>query len=72
MVLPNDLLEASINRDVSLLLKDGRILKGKLVGFDQYMNIVMDDAMEEKEGQEARRLGRVVVRGSTIVSISFI
>ena len=72
MVLPNDLLEASINRGVSLLLKDGRILNGKLSGFDQYMNIVIEDAVEEKEGQEQRRLGRVVVRGSTIVSISFL
>jgi len=72
MVLPNDLLEASINRNVSLLLKDGRLLSGKLSGFDQYMNIVIEDAVEEKEGQEQRRLGRVVVRGSTIVSISFL
>jgi len=72
MVLPNDLLEASINRNISLLLKDGRMLKGKLSGFDQYMNIVMDDVIEERAEQEPRRLGRVVVRGSTIVSISLL
>lgn len=71
MVLPNDLLEASINRDVSILLKDGRMINGKLTGFDQYMNIVIEDALEEKEEGEPRRLGKVVVRGSTIVSISF-
>jgi len=69
MVLPIDLLEVSINRDVSLLLKDGRLLKGKLVGFDQYMNLVLDEAREEKEDEE-KRIGKVVVRGSNVVSIS--
>ncbi|HEC76663.1 MAG TPA: RNA-binding protein [Thermoplasmatales archaeon] len=69
MVLPIDLLEVSINREVSLLLKDGRLLKGKLLGFDQYMNLVLDEAREEKEDSE-RRIGKVVVRGSNVVSIS--
>ena len=69
MVLPIDLLEVSLNRDISLLLKDGRILNGKLIGYDQYMNLVLDDAREEKEGEE-KRLGRVVVRGSNVVSIA--
>jgi len=71
MVLPIDLLEVSLNKDISLLLKDGRILNGKLIGYDQYMNLVLDDAREEKEGEE-KRLGRVVVRGSNVVSIAII
>jgi len=70
MVLPIDLLENSINRTITLLLKDGRILEGRLSGFDQYMNVALEDTREEKEGGE-RRLGKVVVRGSNIVSISF-
>ena len=69
MVLPIDLLEVSQNREISMMLKDGRILNGKLLGFDQYMNLVLDDAKEKKE-EEERRLGRVVVRGSNVVSIS--
>ncbi|HHF55340.1 MAG TPA: RNA-binding protein [Thermoplasmatales archaeon] len=71
MVLPIDLLEVSLNKDISLLLKDGRILNGKLIGYDQYMNLVLDDAREEKEGEE-KRLGRVVVRGSNVVSIAIV
>jgi len=71
MVLPIDLLEVSKNREISLLLKDGRVLKGKLLGHDQYMNLVLDDAREEKEGEE-RRLGKIVLRGSNVVSIALI
>ena len=69
MVLPTDLLESSLNKDVSLLLKDGRILEGRLSGYDQYMNLVMEDTREAK-GDTDRRLGKVVLRGNNIVSIS--
>ena len=67
--MPTDLLESSLKKEVSLLLKDGRVLSGRLTGYDQYMNLVVEDTREEKEGSE-RRLGFVVLRGSNIVSIS--
>ena len=41
MVMPLHVLEKSMNKKVSLLLKDNRILEGKLVGYDDYMNIVL-------------------------------
>ena len=69
MALPLDLLEVNKNREISLLLKDGRVLKGKLIGYDQYMNLVVDETMENKGGEE-RRLGKIVVRGSNVVSIA--
>lgn len=69
MVLPTDLLESSLNKDISLLLKDGRMLEGRLSGYDQYMNLVIEDTREEK-GDTERRLGKVVLRGNNIVSIS--
>ena len=69
MVLPTDLLENSMNKEVSLLLKDGRVLKGKLSGYDQYMNLVIEDTREER-GDAERRLGNVVLRGNNIVSIA--
>lgn len=77
-MIPLDLLEESLNREVSLLLKDGRILEGRLAGYDQYMNLVLEKTMEKRErmGKEEvkekgdRRLDRVVVRGNNVVSIS--
>ena len=68
MVLPLNVLEKTLNKKLSLLLKDGRILEGKLVGFDDYMNMVIEDTEEQEETQ--RRLGTVILRGNNIISIS--
>lgn len=73
MVMPLTLLEKSVDKRVSLLLKDGRILEGKLTGFDEYMNMVIEETVETAaSGDEGRRLGSVVLRGNNVVSISII
>ncbi len=69
MTVPNDLLAESIGKNVVILLKDHRILEGSLSGFDDYMNMVLVDTVENKEGQ-SRRLGEVILRGNNVVSIS--
>ncbi len=68
MVLPLHLLEKSLNKTVSLLLKDNRILKGTLVGYDDYMNMVLEGT-EETQGDQVRRIGTVILRGNNVVTI---
>ena len=69
MVMPLSLLEKSMNHRISLLLKDGRILEGKLAGYDDYMNMVLEET-EERTAEQTRRLGTVVLRGNNVVRIS--
>ena len=69
MALPLDVLEKSLNQNLSLLLKDGRHLDGKLSGYDEYMNMVLTD-VEENDGETKRKLGTVILRGNNVVSIS--
>lgn len=69
MPLPLNVLEKSLNKKISLLLKDNRILEGKLIGFDDYMNMVLEDT-EEMGPENKRRLGLVILRGNNVVSIS--
>ena len=71
MVMPLALLEKNVDKRVSLLLKDGRILEGKLTGFDEYMNMVLEESVEHA-AEEDRRLGTVVLRGSNVVSIALV
>jgi small nuclear ribonucleoprotein len=58
-----------MNRKISLLLKDNRVLEGKLTGYDDYMNMVLEDT-EERTSDQTRRLGTVILRGNNVVSIS--
>jgi len=69
MVMPINILEKAMNRKVSLLLKDGRILEGKLVGFDEFMNLVLDET-EETMNDTKRRINTVILRGNNVVSIT--
>ncbi len=68
MILPMKLLEENLNKRVLLLLKDNRSLEGVLSGYDEHMNMVLDE-VEESSQESTRRLGTVVIRGSNIVRI---
>ena len=69
MVMPLALLEKSLNKKISLLLKDNRVLEGKLTGYDEYMNMVIEET-KERTADQTRRLGVVILRGNNVVSIS--
>jgi small nuclear ribonucleoprotein len=69
MVMPQNLLEKSLNNEVEIQLKDGRMIRGKLTGYDEYMNMVLESAEEERK-EEKKRLGTVILRGNNVVSIT--
>ena len=71
MALPLDVLEKALNQKLALLLKDGRIIEGKLSGYDEYMNMVLSD-VEETFEETKRRLGTIILRGNNVVSISLL
>jgi small nuclear ribonucleoprotein len=45
------------------------VLEGKLKGYDDYMNMVLEET-EERTPEQERRLGTVVLRGNNVVSIT--
>ena len=69
MVMPLSLLEKSVSKKVSLLLKDNRVLEGTLIGYDDYLNMVLEDT-QETNGDQVKRLGTVILRGNNVVSIT--
>jgi len=69
MVMPMKFLNSSLNKRITLRLKDNRLLVGKLVGYDDYMNMVLEDTEERMEGK-VRRIGRIILRGNNVVSIA--
>jgi small nuclear ribonucleoprotein len=65
---PLAVVDRLVDQRVALRLKDAREIEGKLLGVDDHMNVVLDDANEKTE-EVSRHLGRVVVRGSNVVAL---
>jgi small nuclear ribonucleoprotein len=55
---PLDVLEASVGTDVTVHLKGGEIHEGRLAGYDQHMNLVVE------AGEDT-----TIIRGDNVVSI---
>lgn len=55
---PLDVLETSVGESVTIHLKDGERYEGELVGYDQHMNLVV----EEDEDT-------TIIRGDNVVTI---
>jgi len=67
---PLDALNASRNKKVLVELKNGKQIIGTLKAFDIHINTVLDDAEELEENQVKRKIGKVFLRGDTIILIS--
>ena len=58
---PLDVLEASLNSEVTVRLKGGEEYAGTLTGYDQHMNLVIEGAEDEDT---------TIIRGDNVVSIN--
>ena len=56
---PLDVLEASLGETVTVNLKGGEVYEGELAGYDQHMNLVI----EEEDNT-------TIIRGDNVVSIN--
>jgi small nuclear ribonucleoprotein G len=50
-------------------LNGARKVIGILRGYDVFLNIVLDEAIEEKPSGERVRLGMIVIRGNSVVML---
>ncbi|MCD6547515.1 MAG: small nuclear ribonucleoprotein [Nanoarchaeota archaeon] len=67
---PLDLLNSAKDKKVMVELKNGKQFVGKLVAFDMHINTVLDEAEEMENGETKRKIGKVFLRGDTIILIS--
>ena len=63
-------LDESINKIVLIKLKGNKTIRGNLLGFDQHMNLLLDQAEEILSDGDSNSLGYLVVRGDNVVMIS--
>jgi len=63
-------LDESVGKVVLIKLRGGKVIRGTLQGFDQHMNLVLENSEEVREEEETRKLGMIIVRGDNVVIIS--
>ncbi|CAD7704595.1 unnamed protein product [Ostreobium quekettii] len=62
-------LKKFMDRKLSITLNGNRHVTGVLRGFDQFMNLVLDQTVDEKMKVD---IGMVVVRGNSIATIEVV
>ena len=60
-------LKKFMEKKVCLKLNGGRQISGILRGFDPFMNLVVDESVEETKAGDRNTIGMVVVRGNSII-----
>ena len=67
---PLDALNHSRGKKVLVELKNGKQFVGILKAFDIHINTVLEEAEERSDNELKRKIGRVFLRGDTIILIS--
>ncbi|KAK9240581.1 hypothetical protein V1525DRAFT_395386 [Lipomyces kononenkoae] len=60
-------LKKYMDKRLFVQLNGSRKVIGVLRGYDVFLNLVLDDAVEEKAGGERIRIGTIVIRGNSVV-----
>ena len=66
---PLTTLQKNTNKSVIVRLKNDVEYKGKIVSVDSYMNLIMTDAEEIRDGKTVEKYGRVILRGNNVLFI---
>ncbi len=67
---PLDGLNEARNKRVVVELKSGKQYIGVLKAFDVHVNLYLEEAEERQNGEILRKLGKLFIRGDTIVFIN--
>jgi len=63
-------LEESVGKVVLIKLKGGKVIRGLLDGFDQHMNLLLENAEEIADDSSTSSLGKIILRGDNVIIIS--
>ena len=66
---PLTTLQKNTKKTVIVRLKNDVEYKGRIVNVDSYMNLIMADAEELKDGKTVEKYGRIILRGNNVLFI---
>ncbi|KAF5333292.1 hypothetical protein D9611_002224 [Ephemerocybe angulata] len=62
-------LKKFMDKKLFVHLQGGRKVSGVLRGYDIFLNLVLDDAVEETTPAQKHPIGQVVIRGNSVTSM---
>ena len=68
--MTTEILEQNVSKVVLVRLRGGKKLRGKLKGFDQHLNLVLEETDDTTDIENTKKLGLIIVRGDNVVLIS--
>jgi len=71
-ILPLELLDKCIGSSIWVIMKSEREFTGVLRGFDDYVNMVLEDVVEYEntpEGYKKERIGQTLLNGNNITML---
>lgn len=69
MILPLELVDKCIGSRIQIIMKNDKEIVGTLVGFDDFVNMVLEDAVEYEftpEGKKRTLLEQILLNGNNI------
>jgi small nuclear ribonucleoprotein len=68
--MTTEILEESLGKTVLVRLRGGKSLRGRLKGFDQHLNLVLEETEDTTNTENVKKLGVIIVRGDNVILIS--
>ena len=68
--MTTEILEENLSKTMLVRLKGGKNLRGRLKGFDQHLNLVLEETEDTTDIENVKKLGLIIVRGDNVVIIS--
>ncbi len=68
--MATEILEESLGKVILIQLRGGKRLRGKLKGFDQHLNLVLEETEDVTNADNSKKLGLIIIRGDNVVMIS--
>ena len=72
LLLPFELIDKCIGSKIHIIMKTEREIVGTFLGFDDYVNVVLEDVTEfEKtpEGQRITKLDQILLNGNNVTML---
>lgn len=71
LLKPKEALVWSLDNFVLIKIKGGKLIRGKLKGFDVHLNLTVLGAQQILENGEFKTLGDLIIRGDVVMFIVF-